>query len=90
MTIELIDYRDMAARGDTFDRIVSVGMFEHVGTPQFETYFRVLRQSARAGGVMLLHTIGRFGKPGKTDAFTRKYIFPGRLHPRDERDPRRQ
>ncbi len=77
VTIELIDYRDMAARGDTFDRIVSVGMFEHVGTPQFETYFRSCANLLAPEGVMLLHTIGRFGKPGKTDAFTRKYIFPG-------------
>ncbi|MCT2559079.1 cyclopropane-fatty-acyl-phospholipid synthase family protein [Tsuneonella sp. YG55] len=75
--IELIDYRDMAARGDMFDRIVSVGMFEHVGVPQFETFFRACARLLDPDGVMLLHTIGRFGKPGKTDAFTRKYIFPG-------------
>ena len=77
VTIELVDYRDMAARGDKFDRIVSVGMFEHVGFPQFETFFRACANLLEPGGVMLLHTIGRFGKPGKTDAFTRKYIFPG-------------
>lgn len=74
---ELIDYRDMAARGDSFDRIVSVGMFEHVGVPQFETFFRACASLLKVDGVMLLHTIGRLGGPGKTDAFTRKYIFPG-------------
>lgn len=75
---ELIDYRDLAAREPgRFDRIVSVGMFEHVGAANFETFFRAAANLMTADGVMLLHTIGRFGKPGATDAFTRKYIFPG-------------
>ncbi len=75
---ELIDYRDLAARdAGRFDRIVSVGMFEHVGAANFETFFRACANLMTADGVMLLHTIGRFGKPGATDAFTRKYIFPG-------------
>ncbi|MGQ3076134.1 MAG: class I SAM-dependent methyltransferase, partial [Ferrovibrionaceae bacterium] len=75
---ELIDYRDLAARAaGKFDRIVSVGMFEHVGAPNFETFFRACANLMNADGVMLLHTIGRFGRPGATDAFTRKYIFPG-------------
>ncbi|MGH6693901.1 class I SAM-dependent methyltransferase [Sphingopyxis sp.] len=75
---ELIDYRDLAAReAGQFDRIVSVGMFEHVGAPNFETFFRAAANLMTADGVMLLHTIGRFGRPGATDAFTRKYIFPG-------------
>jgi len=74
---ELVDYRDLAARGLRFDRIVSVGMFEHVGQPQFETFFRACANLLADDGVMLLHTIGRMGKPGKTDAFTNKYIFPG-------------
>jgi len=74
---ELIDYRNLAARGDRFDRIVSVGMFEHVGRPQFETFFRACAGLLAGDGVMLLHTIGRMGGPGMTDAFTRKYIFPG-------------
>ena len=74
---ELIDYRDMARRGDRFDRIVSVGMFEHVGQPQFETFFRACANLLTDQGVMMLHTIGRMGTPGVTDAFTRKYIFPG-------------
>ena len=78
VTFELIDYRDLAAReAGRFDRIVSVGMFEHVGAPNFETFFRAAANLMTADGVMLLHTIGRFGRPGSTDAFTRKYIFPG-------------
>ncbi|MCJ2178865.1 SAM-dependent methyltransferase [Novosphingobium album (ex Hu et al. 2023)] len=74
---ELVDYRDLAARGETFDRIVSVGMFEHVGQAQFARYFRDCAKMLTDEGVMLLHTIGRMGGPGATDAFTRKYIFPG-------------
>ena len=74
---ELIDYRDLAPRGDRFDRIVSVGMFEHVGAPQYETFFRACGNLLNEDGVMLLHTIGRMGGPGRTDAFTDKWIFPG-------------
>lgn len=71
---ELIDYRDMTG---PFDRIVSVGMFEHVGTPDYRTFFDKCRQLLTPDGVMLIHTIGRMGGPGTTDAFTTKYIFPG-------------
>ncbi|MEE1876130.1 cyclopropane-fatty-acyl-phospholipid synthase family protein [Altererythrobacter litoralis] len=77
VSFELVDYRDLAGRGEKFDRIVSVGMFEHVGRPQFETFFRCCANLLTDEGVMLLHTIGRFGGPGTTDAFTAKYIFPG-------------
>ena len=76
-TFELVDYRALPERAERYDRIVSVGMFEHVGRPQFETFFRACANLLTDDGVMLLHTIGRFGKPGSTDAFTRKYIFPG-------------
>ncbi|MEJ7928047.1 cyclopropane-fatty-acyl-phospholipid synthase family protein [Sphingobium sp. AN641] len=71
---ELIDYRDMTG---PFDRIVSVGMFEHVGTPHYAEFFRLCHNLLAPDGVMLLHTIGRMGPPGRTDAFTDKYIFPG-------------
>ena len=71
---ELIDYRALEGQ---FDRIVSVGMFEHVGTPQYRTFFTKCRELMTPEGVMLLHTIGRAGGPGYTDAFTLKYIFPG-------------
>lgn len=77
VTILLEDYRDTAASGRKFDRIVSVGMFEHVGRAQFETFFEACTRLLADDGVMLLHTIGRMGRPGTTDAFTRKYIFPG-------------
>ena len=74
---ELVDYRELPGRGTAYDRIVSVGMFEHVGRPQFETFFRACANLLTEEGVMLLHTIGRMGKPGHTDAFTDKYVFPG-------------
>lgn len=77
VTIMLEDYRDTAASGRRFDRIVSVGMFEHVGRAQFDTFFAAAARMLADDGVMLLHTIGRMGGPGTTDAFTRKYIFPG-------------
>ncbi|MEZ0242388.1 MAG: class I SAM-dependent methyltransferase [Sphingomonas sp.] len=71
---ELIDYRDVQG---PFDRIVSVGMFEHVGPPMYRTFFAKCRELMTPEGVMLLHTIGRAGGPGVTDRFTSKYIFPG-------------
>ncbi len=77
VSIELVDYRDFAAAGRKFDRIVSVGMFEHVGQPQFDDFFQACANLLTDDGTMLLHTIGRMGSPGSTDAFTRKYIFPG-------------
>lgn len=77
VAFELVDYRDLAKRGERFDRIVSVGMFEHVGRAQFNQFFRACANMLADDGVMLLHTIGRLGEPGVTDAFTRKYIFPG-------------
>ena len=71
---ELIDYRTLTGQ---FDRIVSVGMFEHVGVPDFRVYFRKVRELLTEDGVALIHTIGRMGAPGFTDSFTAKYIFPG-------------
>lgn len=71
---ELLDYRKLEGR---FDRIVSVGMFEHVGRSQFRPFFAKCRELLADDGVMLLHTIGLMGKPKPTDAFTAKYIFPG-------------
>ncbi|MDB5701819.1 MAG: class SAM-dependent methyltransferase [Sphingomonadales bacterium] len=75
---ELIDYRDVTGH---FDRIVSVGMFEHVGPRHYEAFFRKCRDLLTDDGVMLLHTIGRMGTPGVTDAWTAKYIFPGGYSP---------
>ena len=71
---ELIDYRELEGR---FDRIVSIGMFEHVGAAHYEEYFRKCRSLLTDDGVMLLHTIGKFGKASTPDPFTDKYIVPG-------------
>ncbi len=67
------DYRDIE---DTYDRIVSVGMFEHVGLPHFRTFFQTVHDRLKPDGVALLHTIGRADGPGITDDWTAKYIFP--------------
>ena len=72
---ELVDYRSLGGR--RFDRIVSVGMLEHVGQRHFRTYFRTVREALTDDGVALIHTIGRASGPGVTDSFTQKYIFPG-------------
>lgn len=77
ISFELADYRDLSKSGKRFDRIVSVGMFEHVGRPHFEEFFESCARLLAADGVMLMHTIGRMGEPGLTDRFTSKYIFPG-------------
>jgi cyclopropane-fatty-acyl-phospholipid synthase len=72
---ELIDYRHLDER---FDRIVSVGMFEHVGARHYEEFFLKCRQLLKPDGVMLLHTIGKLGEVSKgPDPFTDKWIFPG-------------
>ncbi|MET1111197.1 MAG: cyclopropane-fatty-acyl-phospholipid synthase family protein [Allosphingosinicella sp.] len=71
---ELCDYRDVAGQ---FDRIVSIGMFEHLGTAHFPIFFRKIRELLSPDGAALVHTMGRMGKPGTTDRFMQKYIFPG-------------
>jgi len=70
----LMDYR---AVKDKFDRIVSVGMFEHVGVPHYREYFSSIRSLLKEDGVALLHTIGRSSPPAGTNAWLSKYIFPG-------------
>ena len=70
----LRDYRDQIG---SFDRIVSVGMFEHVGIGHYGEYFDQIRNLLTTDGVALLHTIGRMDGPGVTDPWIRKYIFPG-------------
>ncbi len=70
----LQDYRHV---GETFDRIVSVGMFEHVGAPHYREYFRHVRRFLKEDGIALIHTIGRSDPPSTTAAFITKYIFPG-------------
>lgn len=71
---ELRDYRNQQG---SFDRIVSVGMFEHVGVPQFPTFFAKVNDLLAEDGVALLHSIGRAAGPGATNPWIRKYIFPG-------------
>lgn len=75
---ELMDYRAVTGQ---FDRIVSVGMFEHVGPRNYQRFFAQAKALLTEEGVMLLHSIGRMGKPGTTDPFTAKYIFPGGYNP---------
>ena len=70
----LTDFRDVAG---PFDRIVSVGMFEHVGAPHFRAYFESVKRLLTDDGVAVIHSIGRFSPPGATNAWIRKYIFPG-------------
>lgn len=60
---------------------LSVGMFEHVGPPHYAQFFAKCRSLLVEDGVMLLHTIGRTGGPGRPNAWTAKYIFPGAYHP---------
>ena len=74
----LRDYREESGR---YDRIVSVGMFEHVGVNQYPVFFRKLRELLAPDGVALLHSIGRMDGPGATNPWMRKYIFPGGYSP---------
>jgi cyclopropane-fatty-acyl-phospholipid synthase len=74
----LQDYRDV--RG-VFDRIVSVGMFEHVGVACYDAFFRKCAGLLAEDGVFLLHSIGRSGPPGITNPWIAKYIFPGGYTP---------
>lgn len=74
----LQDYRTIKER---FDRVVSVGMFEHVGAPQYKTFFDTLYDITTEDGVALIHTIGRADGPGRTNPWIRKYIFPGGYSP---------
>lgn len=75
---ELTDYRALDGR---FDRIVSVGMFEHVGLGHYDEFFERIAQLLERDGVALVHTIGRSDGPGHTNPFIAKYIFPGGYFP---------
>ena len=74
----LTDYRDLTGK---FDRIVSVGMFEHVGAPNYRAFFEGIAKLLEDDGVAVIHSIGRSKGPGATNAFTQKYIFPGAAVP---------
>ena len=74
VSFALQDYRNETEK---YDRIVSVGMFEHVGVKYFKTYLSKANDILKENGVFLLHTIGQRGKPTATSPWIRKYIFPG-------------
>jgi cyclopropane-fatty-acyl-phospholipid synthase len=74
----LRDYREETAQ---YDRIVSVGMFEHVGVAQYPAFFGQVKRLLKDDGVALLHSIGRMEGPGATNPWLRKYIFPGGYAP---------
>jgi cyclopropane-fatty-acyl-phospholipid synthase len=75
---KLLDYRQEPG---TYDRIVSVGMFEHVGAAHYVEFFGKVKQLLKDDGVLLLHSIGRMEPPGGTNTWLRKYIFPGGYTP---------
>lgn len=78
VSFRLQDYRELT---ETFDRIVSVGMFEHVGVTHYGAYFNKLRDALSDDGVALVHTIGRADVPGAANPWIDKYIFPGGYTP---------
>jgi cyclopropane-fatty-acyl-phospholipid synthase len=78
VTILLRDYRDMTG---SFDRIYSIGMFEHVGHKNYRTFFSVVRNLLRPDGLFLLHTIGSNRTGTNTDRWTSRYIFPNSMLP---------
>jgi cyclopropane-fatty-acyl-phospholipid synthase len=75
---ELRDYRHVTEK---FDRIVSVGMFEHVGVHHYDEFFAKVNDLLTPDGVMLLHSIGHMSPPGTASPWLRKYIFPGAYSP---------
>jgi len=78
VTFELRDYRDV---DDGFDRIVSVGMFEHVGVQHYDEFFGHLNDLMPDHGIAVLHSIGHMSPPGMASPWLRKYIFPGAYSP---------
>ncbi len=75
---DLVDYRHITQK---FDRIVSVGMFEHVGVAHYGEFFAKINELMSDDGVMLLHSIGKMSPPGTASPWLRKYIFPGAYSP---------
>ena len=80
LTVELMDYRDLPKYGQKFDRVVSVGMLEHVGRGNYEEFFDCVKSVLNPGGIFVLHYISALKEyPG--DAWIKKYIFPGGVVP---------
>ena len=75
---DLLDYRDVRER---FDRVVSVGMFEHVGRGYYDEFFSTVARALKPRGVAVIHSIGRRSPPGGADPWISKYIFPGAYVP---------
>ena len=71
------EMRDFREEKDLYDRIVSVGMFEHVGQQDYATFFKSIAQALKPDGIALVHSIGRMEQPGIADPWIDKYIFPG-------------
>ena len=74
VSFELVDYRLLQGQ---FDRIVSIGMFEHVGLPNYETYFGAIKRLLKPDGIAMVHSIGKMYGPAPTSTWILKYIFPG-------------
>ncbi len=79
--IRLIDYRELS---ESFDRVFSIGMFEHVGVKNYRTYFEVARRCTASDGLFLLHCIGSNLSSNHTDPWIEKYIFPNSMIPSAE------
>ncbi len=81
LPVEIIlqDYREL--KHAPFDRVLSIGMFEHVGKSNYRTFMQVNARLLKDDGIMLLHTIGRNHQTGKTDPWMERYIFPGVVLP---------
>jgi cyclopropane-fatty-acyl-phospholipid synthase len=73
VTNRLCDYRDVTG---VYDRIVSIGMFEHVGAARYSRFMRIVRDHLAENGIFLLHTIGRDARSAESDPWIKKYIFP--------------
>jgi cyclopropane-fatty-acyl-phospholipid synthase len=78
VSFELMDYREL---NEKFDRVVSVGMFEHVGRKFYKKFFKQIKRLLKDDGVSLIHTIGSVNPPGHPHPWITKYIFPGGYTP---------
>lgn len=80
LEVRLMDYRDLPKRGQQFDRVVSIGMVEHVGRGNYEEFMECVKSVLKPGGIFLLHFISALKEyPG--DPWVKKYIFPGGVVP---------
>ena len=80
LEVKLMDYRDLEKSGLTFDKVVSVGMLEHVGRTNYDLYFKNVNAVLKEGGVFVLHYISGM-RETEGDAWIKKYIFPGGMIP---------